>query len=123
MAGCVTLVTPFCPAIPGPFFEKRTASMNPLFYLITIVTDIIFWVVLISVILSWLVAFKVINLDNPAMRRVYDFINGLTERMYRPIRKVIPTVYGGIDISPVIVLVILQVINYTLWWLSSRFGL
>lgn len=95
--------------------------MNPLFYLITVLTDIVFWIVLISVILSWLVAFKVVNLDNAAMRRFYDFITGLTEKMYRPIRKVMPTVFGGIDISPVVVLVILQVINYTLYWLSIRF--
>ena len=97
--------------------------MNPVFYLITLVTDIIFWLVLISVILSWLAAFKVINLQNPAMRRAYEFFTGVTEHLYRPIRKVIPTVYGGVDIAPVIVLILLQVINHTLVWLTVRYGL
>lgn len=97
--------------------------MNPIFQLIISICDIIFWVVLISVILSWLVAFKVINLDNPTMRRIYEFFYNLTERLYQPIRKVIPTVYGGIDISPVIVLLILQFIIQTLVWLTLRFGL
>jgi YggT family protein len=57
------------------------------------------------------------------MRRVYEFFNGVTEQIYRPIRRVIPTVYGGVDIAPVIVLVILQLINYTLIWASKKFGL
>lgn len=96
--------------------------MNPLFYLITIITDIVFWIVIVSVIMSWLVAFNVLNVRHPLIGRAYEFINGLSERLYRPIRKVMPTVFGGVDISPVIILVILQMINYTLFWASSRFG-
>lgn len=97
--------------------------MNPIFMLINILCDLVFWVVIISVILSWLVAFNVINTRHPMMARFYDAITALTERLYAPIRKVIPTVFGGIDISPVIVLIIIKLIQYTLWWLSVKFGL
>ena len=97
--------------------------MNPIFYLITIVTDIIFWIVVISVITSWLVAFNVLNTRHPMIRQACDFILGLSERLYRPIRKIMPTVFGGVDISPVIVLVILQLINYSLYWLHAQYGL
>ena len=97
--------------------------MNPIFMLISLICNLIFWIVIISVVLSWLVAFNVINTRNPLMARFYDAINGLTERLYAPIRKVMPTVFGGIDISPVIVLIILQLIQYTLVWLSVKFGL
>lgn len=97
--------------------------MNPIFALISVACNIIFWIIIISVILSWLVAFQVINLRNPVMGRIYAGLNSLTERMYAPIRKVIPTVYGGMDISPMIVLFILWIIQYTLGWLSITYGL
>jgi YggT family protein len=97
--------------------------MNPIFMLISVVCNILFWVILISVILSWLVAFNVVNLRNPLMARLYNGINSFTEILYRPIRKAIPTVYGGMDISPVIVLLAIQLIQYTLVWVSVRYGI
>lgn len=97
--------------------------MNPIFMLIDLVCVLVFWVVVISVALSWLVAFQVVNTRNPVMARFYNAINALTERLYAPIRRVMPTVFGGIDISPVIVLLLIQVVRYTLAWLSVKFGL
>lgn len=97
--------------------------MNPVFMLIIWLCNIAFWIVILSVVLSWLVAFNVINIRHPLMARFYELINGLTEKVYTPIRKRIPTVFGGIDISPVIVLILLQVIQYTLYWLHAKYGL
>ena len=97
--------------------------MNPIFMLISLLCTLIFWLVIISVVLSWLVAFNVINTRHPLMARFYEAITGLTEKLYAPIRKLIPTVFGGIDISPVIVLILLQLVQYTLVWLSVKFGL
>jgi YggT family protein len=94
--------------------------MNPVFMLVSTICSLIFWLIIISVILSWLVAFNVVNTRNPLMARIYDALNTLTEKIYAPIRKVIPTVYGGMDISPVIVLILLQFIQYTLVWLSAQ---
>jgi YggT family protein len=98
------------------------SPMNPLFHLVLILTNIIFWIIVVSVILSWLVAFNVVNVRHPFMGRVYAFINTLSEHIYRPIRKVIPTNFGGMDISPVVVLIALQLINYTVFWLHARYG-
>lgn len=97
--------------------------MNPIFMLISLLCNILFWVIVLSVILSWLVAFNVVNLRNPMMARFYNAINSFTERLYAPIRKLIPTVYGGMDISPVIYLILIQVVQYTLVWLTARFGI
>jgi len=97
--------------------------MNPVFMLISTLCTLLFWVIIISVILSWLVAFNVVNLRNPLMARVYEGLNSFTERLYAPIRKAIPTIYGGMDISPVIVLIVLQMIQYTLGWLTVKYGL
>jgi YggT family protein len=97
--------------------------MNPLFSLISIICTMIFWIILVSVILSWLVAFQAVNLRNPVVARLYAGLNSLTERLYAPIRKIIPTVYGGMDISPMIVLLALWFIQETLRWLSVTYGL
>ena len=97
--------------------------MNPIFMLISLLCNILFWVIILSVVLSWLVAFNVVNLRNPMMARVYTAINSFTERLYAPIRKVIPTIYGGMDISPVIVLIAIQLIQYTMVWITVKFGI
>lgn len=97
--------------------------MNPIFMLINLLCNILFWIVIASVILSWLVAFSVVNLRNPLMARIHDGLNKFTEILYAPIRKAIPTIYGGMDISPVVVLIALQLVQYTLIWLSVKFGL
>lgn len=97
--------------------------MNPIFMLIHTVCSLVFWVVIVSVALSWLAAFNVVNTRHPFMGRVVDALNGLTEKLYAPIRKFIPTIYGGMDISPVIVLIALQLVQYTLVWLSTTYGI
>src|SRR5690606_2802848 len=103
--------------------KENAPMMNPIFMLIDTLCSLIFWLVIISVVLSWLVAFNVINIRPPLMARIYEMVNSLAERIYAPIRKAMPTVYGGMDISPVIVLIGLQLIQYTLRWLSVKYGL
>ncbi|HEX5997966.1 MAG TPA: YggT family protein [Hyphomicrobiaceae bacterium] len=59
------------------------------------------WVIIASVVLSWLIAFNVINAYNPFVRSLWGGINALTEPLLRPIRRVLPDM-GGLDISPMI---------------------
>lgn len=68
-------------------------------YIITLYT----YVIIANVILSWLMAFGVINAYNPTVRAIWQGINALTEPLLRPIRNVLPNM-GGIDISPIILL-------------------
>jgi len=84
--------------------------MNALAYLISVVTSLIFWLVLAHVILSWLVAFNVINLQNQLVRSLYHGVNGLVDPMLAPIRRILPTA-GGIDFSPIVLLIGVQVIS------------
>lgn len=78
------------------------ALLNLLVSLITLYI----WVIIIGVVLSWLIAFNVINTHNRFVYLVVDTINRLTEPALRPIRNVLPNL-GGIDISPVILLLLL----------------
>lgn len=64
------------------------------------------WVVIASAIMSWLVAFNVINVRNQFIRVVVDLLYRLTEPLLRPIRRILPN-FGGVDISPVILLLVI----------------
>ncbi len=70
-------------------------------------------VVIASVIMSWLIAFGVINLYNPLVRSIYDFLLAVTEPFLRPIRNALPNL-GAIDISPVVLILICMFIQQVL---------
>lgn len=74
--------------------------------LISTVITLYVWTLIISAVLSWLVAFGVINTRNRFVYMVGDFLNRVTEPALRPIRRIVPNL-GGIDISPIILIVLL----------------
>ena len=88
--------------------------MQSLAILIDKVIDIYTWIVIASAIVSWLVAFGVINLRNQFVRMVVDFLVRVTEPALRPIRRIMPNL-GGVDISPVILLLGLFFLRSLLW--------
>ena len=88
--------------------------MLSLAVLIDKVIDIYTWIVIAGAIISWLVAFSVINVNNQFIRVVVDLLYRLTEPVLRPIRKILPNL-GGVDISPVILLLGLFFIRSLLW--------
>ena len=87
--------------------------MNPIIYLVELVIEILTWVVIAGAIMSWLVAFGVVNVRNQFIRLVVDMLYRLTEPMLRPIRRVLPNL-GGVDIAPVVLLVGLAVLREAL---------
>ena len=80
--------------------------MHPLIYLFNIVMEIIVWIVIASAIMSWLVAFGVVNTRNQFVSAVSEFLYRITEPALRPIRRVVPLV-GGFDISPIVLILLL----------------
>lgn len=84
--------------------------MRALLDVILIALNIYMWVVIAAVILSWLVAFNVVNTRHPFVSAVADFLYRLTEPVLRPIRKLMPDL-GGIDISPIILFLIIILIQ------------
>ena len=81
--------------------------MQAIFWLIGTVINLYIYMLIGSAILSWLVAFNVINTSNKFVYMVGDFLYRVTEPALRPIRRVIPDL-GGIDISPIILILLLQ---------------
>jgi len=94
---------------------------NPVIALIMLVLDLYWWVVVIAVIVSWLIAFNVINTYNNFVRTLLRALEALTEPVFRRIRKVVPPI-GGLDLSPLVVLVAIWFIQYTLTWASRTYG-
>jgi YggT family protein len=96
--------------------------MAPLIGFIVLVIDLYIWVVIASAILSWLVAFNVVNMNNRFVLSIADMLYRLTEPALRPIRNILPNL-GGIDISPVILILILLFIRdvVLLGWIAPAF--
>ena len=67
-------------------------------------------VIIVGAILSWVIAFDVVNTRNPNVRKLAVTLERLTDPMLRPIRRVLPSL-GGIDISPIILLLLLQALQ------------
>ncbi len=78
----------------------------PVINLILTVVDLYIWVVIISVALSWLVSFKVVNTSNRFVYMVGDFTYRVTEPALKPIRNFMPNL-GGVDISPIVLILLL----------------
>ena len=77
--------------------------MQSVLDVVDVVLNIYTWILIASAIISWLIAFNVINARNDVVRMIWDFLYRVTEPALRPIRKVMPNL-GGIDVSPIILL-------------------
>ena len=80
--------------------------MNAILWLITTVIDLYVWIIILQVVLSWLIAFNVINTQNRFVYLVGDFLYRVTEPALRPIRRFLPNL-DGIDLSPIVLLLLL----------------
>jgi YggT family protein len=72
--------------------------------------SILTWIIIGQVILSWLLAFNVLNVSSGGVRAFIVALDRLTAPLYRPIRRLLPD-FGGIDFSPLVVLILIQVIQ------------
>ena len=97
--------------------------MVPLIEFIVYVIQLYIWVIIASAIFSWLIAFNVVNTQNRFVYSVADMLYRVTEPALRPIRSVLPNL-GGIDISPVILILILLFIRdvVLLGWILPLFA-
>ena len=80
--------------------------MNALLWLIDTVISIYIWLLIAQAVLSWLIAFGIVNRHNRFIGTLEDFLWRITEPLLRPIRRVLPNL-GGIDVSPVILILLL----------------
>jgi YggT family protein len=79
-----------------------------------LILDFYIWVLIVGAVLSWLVAFDIINTRSRLVQAVGDIIYRMTEPLLRPIRRVLPSV-GGLDLSPMVLI-------FIIWFLQSFIG-
>jgi YggT family protein len=71
---------------------------------------VLWWIIMIQVVLSWLFAFNVINHGNEFVRQLVRGLDSITEPLYRPIRRILPD-FGGLDFAPMVVLLLLIILQ------------
>lgn len=84
--------------------------MCALAQILQILLNAVWWIIIIQAILSWLVAFNVINMHSDVVRTVLVALDRITAPLYRPIRRIMPDL-GALDLSPLVVLLILTIIQ------------
>jgi YggT family protein len=94
------------PATSAAHFFGAFSAMRAILDVILVILHIYIWLLIASAILSWLVAFNVVNTRNQFVAMVGEFLYRITEPVLRPIRSILPSM-GGIDISPVILILII----------------
>jgi YggT family protein len=87
------------------FFLAQTISMLIQLYI---------FVVIVQVAVSWLVMFKVIDIENPQARNLVALLQKATDPVMKPVQKYIPPI-AGIDITPIVVIIGLQLLNSLVW--------
>jgi YggT family protein len=89
----------------------------PVIHVVIMVIDIYWWIIIISAVMSWLIAFNVINTYSRPVAMIGDFLYRATEPALRPIRHFLPNL-GGLDISPIVLLLILWFVESELRYLE-----
>jgi YggT family protein len=80
--------------------------INFVFFIVGGLLSLLWWAIIISAVLSWLVAFDIINLRNQAIYQISTFLDRVTAPVLQPFQRIIPPL-GGVDISPIVVLLII----------------
>ena len=95
--------------------------MHALFQTLLYILQLYTYVLIAMAIMSWLLAFDVINFRNELVRSVWNFLNAVTEPLLRPIRKILPNL-GGVDVSPIILLLIIYFVQQLIFDNLVRFA-
>lgn len=88
--------------------------LHALFKVVHLLLDVLWWLIIVQAILSWLLAFNVLNTSSQGVRGFAMALDRITRPLYRPIRAVLPD-FGGLDFSPLVVLILIQVVDTLLY--------
>jgi YggT family protein len=98
------------PATLRPVLKIGQIVMRAVLDIILLVLQIYIWLLIAAAVLSWLIAFNVVNTQNQVVSTIGEFLYRITEPLLRPIRSLLPNL-GGIDVSPVILILLILFIE------------
>ncbi len=78
--------------------------MDSIKLILLAILNLVWWIIIIQAIMSWLITFNVLNIRQPFVYQIWSTMNRITEPLYRPIRNILPPM-GGLDLTPVVVLI------------------
>ena len=84
--------------------------MGSLILVLLFIIKIVWWIVLAHVVMSWLIGFNVLNRNQPLVWNIWTGLNRVLEPIYGPIRRILPNM-GGLDLSPLVLIVILYALQ------------
>jgi YggT family protein len=90
--------------------SRKDAAMTTLYQALMLILNVVWYVMVAHIIMSWLINFQVLNLRQPLVSQIWDGLSRLLEPIYQPIRNILPNT-GGLDLAPLVVfigLIILQ---------------
>ena len=82
--------------------------LHAIFQIAHYLLTILFWIIIVQVVLSWLFAFNILNVSSQGVRAFANALDRLTAPLYRPIRRMLPD-FGGIDFSPLVLIILIQI--------------
>ena len=87
--------------------------MGTLYEALQLILQVLWFLMIVHIIMSWLINFQVLNLRQPLVAQLWDGLNRLLEPIYRPIRNILPNT-GGLDLAPLVVFIIIIVLQRAL---------
>ncbi|WP_136652254.1 YggT family protein [Paracoccus aeridis] len=78
--------------------------MTTLYQALMLILNVVWWIMIAHIIMSWLINFQVLNLRQPLVAQVWDGLSRLLEPIYQPIRNILPNT-GGLDLAPLVVFI------------------
>ena len=87
--------------------------------ILILLLDVLWWIIILQVILSWLIMFNVLNTGSEGLRRFIQALDRIMAPLYRPIRRILPD-FGGIDFSPFVLLILIQIVQMLLGGLRTE---
>jgi len=90
--------------------------------ILSILLNILWWIIIVQAVMSWLIAFNVINTHNDFVGQLWYVLDRITEPLYRPFRRIMPD-FGGIDLTPMVVLILLIILQGPVMAYLYRLGM
>ena len=87
--------------------------MHTIVEILLILLNVAWWIIIIQAVMSWLIAFNVINTYNDFVANIWTALDKITQPIYRPIRKIMPD-FGALDLSPMVVLILILILQTVL---------
>ncbi|HEX2812048.1 MAG TPA: YggT family protein [Sphingopyxis sp.] len=90
--------------------------------ILMILLNILWWIIIVQAVMSWLIAFNVINTHNDFVGQLWYVLDRITEPLYRPFRRIMPD-FGGLDLTPMVVLILLIIMQQAVMPYLYRLGM